>query len=128
MTTDLATPVSRSRRRGDGTIPARFVPKFWADADRRIALVRAIESRVERLKQDANADSYQKEVLAERAVFLISLLETAERDAVEGVKALDTGAYVQAVNSLIGVLRALGLDRKVKAIGLAGYVEGRAAV
>ena len=112
-----------TRAENAGTLPARFVPKFWSDADRRVAIIREIESRVERMKADANADSYQKEVLAERAVFLISILETSERDAIEGSKAHHTGGYVQAINSLIGVLKALGLERKAKAIGLAKYVE-----
>jgi hypothetical protein len=116
-----------ARSSNGGTLPVRFVPKFWTDADRRVALVREIESRVERMKADANADSYQKEVLAERAVFIVSLLETAERDAIEGVKALDTGSYVQSVNALIGLLRALGLERRVKALGLAEYVQGERA-
>jgi hypothetical protein len=110
-----------------GTLPTRFTPKFWSDADRRVALVREIEGRVERMKRDANADSYQKEVLAERAVFLISILETAERDAIEGNAPLDTGGYVQAINSLIGVLKALGLERRAKKLGLASYLEEKPA-
>lgn len=128
-TTSQLEPVTRRRRSATTatTLPTRFTPKFWADADRRVALVREIESRVARMKVDAEADSYQKEVLSERAVFLISMLETAERDAVEGVKALDTGSYVQAINSLLGVLKSLGLDKKAKKLGLAQYVEERRA-
>lgn len=112
----------------EATLPARFVPKFWRDADRRVALVREIENRVERMKADVNADSYQKEVLAERAVFLLALLETSERGALEGTKPLDLGSYVQTVNSLLGLLRSLGLERRVKKVmGLTQYVEGQSA-
>src|SRR5580658_7890531 len=119
-------PPRATRADNGGTLPMRFTPKFWTDADRRVALVREIESRVERMKADAGADSFQKETLAERAVFLIAMLETAERDAIENVKPLDTGQYVQAVNSLIGVLKALGLERAAKKVGsLAEYVEAK---
>jgi hypothetical protein len=105
-----------------GTIPARFTPRFWADTDRRVSVVREIELRITRLKADSNANSYQKEILCERAVFIIAQLETMERDACEGVKALPTGKYVQAVNGLLGLLKSLGLERAVKPVALAQYV------
>jgi hypothetical protein len=108
------------------TLPTRFVPKFWSDADRRVALVREIESRVERMKADSGSESYAKEILCERAIFILSLLETQERDAFEGVKALDIGSYIQSCNGLLGILKSLGLERKAKKIGnLAKYIEER---
>ena len=117
-----------SGAKAGGTIPTRFVPRFWADADRRVSIIRAIEDRVERMKADTGADSYQKIVLAERAVFLLTILETQERDAIEGTRPLDAGGYVQAVNSLIGIFRALGLERHVKQVGgLTEYMEGKKA-
>ena len=116
-----------TRAGNGGSVPTRFTPRFWQDADNRVAIVRALKERVGQLKTDSNADSMQKEVLCERAVFLIAVLETAEVNAVDGGKALDLGAYVQGVNSLMGVLRMLGLDKKAKAIGLADYVRGAAS-
>jgi hypothetical protein len=110
----------------DKTLPTRFAPKFWADADRRVALVREIESRVERMKNDTGSESYAKEILCERAIFIVSLLETSERDAIEGIKELDVGSYVQSCNALLGILKSLGLERQVKKLGsLAAYVEER---
>ena len=117
---DVSTPASNG-----GSLPTRFTPKFWADADNRVALVRAVKEKVNQLKTDSNADSYQKQVLCERAVFLIAVLETAEVNAVDGGKPLDLGGYVQGVNSLMGVLRMLGLERRAKQIGLSQYVEAR---
>jgi hypothetical protein len=105
------------------TLPERFQPRFWSECDNRMALVRAIKERVTGLKVDANADSVQKEVLCERAVFLLTILETHEVNAIEGGK-LDLGAYVQGVNSLMGLLRLLGLERKAKKVGLSEYVAG----
>jgi hypothetical protein len=113
-------------KRRDGTLPVRFQPRFWEDADKRVALVRAIQDRVATLKADTGADSRQKEILVQRAVFLTSVLETAEINAITG-QPFDLGSYTQGINSLIGVLRALGLERKAKQLGLATYVRGKSA-
>lgn len=112
-----------SRKRG--SLPARFVPRFWSDADRRCAVVRQVEERVEALVADCGADSTQRRLLAERAAFIAIQLETAERGAIETGK-LDAGSYVQACNALLGLLKALGLEKRVAAQGLKAYVEGRA--
>jgi hypothetical protein len=109
-----------------GTLPKRFRPKFWTDADNRCALVRQIKKRVEQLQEDTGADSYQKEILCERAAFMALQLETIERNATES-GTFDPGPYVQAVNCLIGLLRSLGLDKKVKAVGLRAYMEQNSA-
>jgi hypothetical protein len=116
-----------NRRDNGGTLPNRFTPKFWQDADRRIALVRQIEARVERLKQDAGADSMQKEVLCERTVFLLAVMETNERNALDGEKDFDAGSYTQTLNALVGCLRLLGLEKKAKSLGLSKYVEDKRA-
>lgn len=103
-------------------MPERFEPRFWQDADGRCASVKEINRRYERLLRDSGADSYQKDLLCQRAVFISLQLETAERVATETGK-LDAGVYTQMTNSLMGLLRALGLERKVKAIGLKAYVN-----
>jgi len=113
---------SQTRGRNGNTLPVRFTPRFWEDSDRRVALVRAVQERVEALKRDTASDSVQKQTLCERAVFLATVLETSEVNAIEGVRPLDTGSYVQALNSLLGILKALGLDRKAKSLGLAKFV------
>jgi len=55
----LAEDEKHNRRRPLRTrnLPARFVPKFWEQADQRLVFVREIRERYERLKQDAGADS-----------------------------------------------------------------------
>jgi len=107
-----------------GTLPERFQPRFWSDCDNRVALVRAIKEKVQQLKADCNADSMQKETLCERAIFLITVLETQEVNAVHHGK-IDLGSYTQGLNTLMGVLRTLGLERKAKKIGtLSDYVSG----
>lgn len=102
-------------------MPARFEPQFWQDADGRCAIVKEIKRRVEMLIRDAEVDSYQKKLLCQRAVFVTIQLETMERTAVEQGK-LDPGVYTQMVNSLVGLLKSLGLERKVEAPRLSEYL------
>ncbi len=117
----------RNRRKKHGaTLPARFEPGFLDKADGRCQIVKTIKHRLERLKADCNADSFQKQILCERAVFLATLLQTQELAAYEGEE-LNLGSYVQAINSLLGVLKALGLTKQIsQIIDLKEYVEARA--
>jgi hypothetical protein len=101
------------------------VPKFWEEQDGRYAVAREIRSRVQRLREDAGADSFQKDVLCQRAVFIALQLESMEIAAVESGK-FDPGSYTQMVNCLVGLLRSLGLERKAKTIGLDAYLGGKA--
>ncbi|MFW6154882.1 MAG: hypothetical protein ACOC95_06665 [Planctomycetota bacterium] len=124
MTDSIDTPKKR-RRRPDRTLPARFEPRFWEDADARLHIVRRIRDRYELLKADAGADSAQRDILVQRATFLQVWLETQERQAIEdGV--FDPGPWVQAVNALTGLFRLLGLERRNPAhADLRAYVESQ---
>jgi hypothetical protein len=86
-------------------------------------MVKKITTRYADLKDDCQADSVQKNILAQRATFIAIQLETQEMQALEtGV--FDSGRYTQMVNSLVGLLRCLGLERKAKQVcNLADYVE-----
>ena len=97
------------------TIPVRFEPMFWSEADGRCAVVKEIRRRYGDLKEDAGVDSVQKELLCQRAVFLSVQLETIERKAVEA-GSIEVGTYTQMVNALTGLLKCLGLDRKFKQV------------
>ena len=89
-----------------------FVPQFWNEADGRSAIVKEIRRRVEVLKTDTGADSAQKQMLCERAVFIALQLETMECAATDNGK-IDLGVYTQATNALLGLLKALGLNRSL---------------
>lgn len=118
----------RQQKRLGLSLAKQFQPHFWQDADSRIAVVRTIRKRVELMKEHAGGnESYQREILCQRAVFVAILLETAETKAAEG-EPLDLSAYVQAVNCLQGLLRALGLEKRMKqAGGLQAYLNGKEA-
>jgi len=94
--------------------PGGATPRFWSDVDNRLVCVKRIKRRLEKLRAGGGIDSYEKELLAQRACFLSLHIEELERDSVEG-KPIDKGSYVQAVNCLMGILRVLGLGNRTAA-------------
>jgi len=111
-------------RRPSPEFKGKFSPLFWEDADGRLARVKEIKRRLAALRKDADVNNTQKEMLCQRAVFLSVQLESMERRAAEG-EAVDAGVYATGCNSLLGLLRALGLKSKseAKRLSLKEYVE-----
>jgi hypothetical protein len=106
-------------------LPTRFVPKFLDDADGRPHVIRVLRNRLQQLKDDAGVDSFQKDLLAQRAIFIAAKLETMEVEAMTN-NHIDFGSYTQATNCLIGLLKCLGLSRKAKEVeSLQHYVKKR---
>ncbi len=89
-----------------------FALRLISEADQRFAVVKELKRRLKRLIEDAGIVSVQKEMLAGRAVFLASYLQSCEVEALEG-KQVDYGRYFAAVNALSGVLNKLGLEKKL---------------
>jgi hypothetical protein len=107
------------------TLPARFSPRFWAEADQRCAVVREIRRRYATLREDTGTESVQKDILCQRATFIAIQLETMECEAMETGK-IDVGVYTQGVNALLGLLKALGLEKQLKkTLDLAAYKRQR---
>lgn len=103
-------PTTRRERNAPlkGKLPQQFEPKFLETTDQRHRVIKLIRKRLERLKADAGCDSYQKEMLAEQAIFISVQLETMKVNALEG-QPFDAGVYTQMVNCLSGLLSKLGL-------------------
>jgi hypothetical protein len=93
-----------------GKLPQQFEPKFLETTDQRHRVVKLIRKRLERLKEEAGCDSFQKEMLAEQAIFISVQLETMKVEALEG-QPFDAGVFTQMVNCLNGLLSKLGLKR-----------------
>lgn len=106
-------PSKREERKAKApaTLPPKWEPKFIESADNRQRVIKLIRQRLERLKEEAGCNSYQKEMLAEQAIFISVQLETMKVNAIEG-KSLDAGVYTQMVNCLSGLLTKLGLDKQ----------------
>lgn len=95
------------------SISENFTPKFWEALDGRYAIAKEITRRYETLREDTGAESEQRDMLCQRAVFIGVCLETMECEAVASGK-FDAGVYTQMSNALLGLLKALGLDRQIK--------------
>ncbi len=63
-------PIRKAKRRKRPAVPSVFVPQFWAEQDHRLHVAREVRRRVEALRADAGVDSAQKDLLAQRAVFV----------------------------------------------------------
>lgn len=102
-------PTTRAerRRKTPVTLPARFEPKFFEQADGRAAIVRSIKKKVARLKKESDAKSYEQEILCQRAIHLALLIERLELGQVGG-ESIDAGLYERLVRSESRVLARLG--------------------
>lgn len=106
-------------------LPIEFEPHLLRDADNRFGIIKEIKRRYRLLVEDAGADSFQKEILCERAVFLAVRLESIERIAAETGE-FEPGVYAAMTNTLMGLLKALGLEKQFKkAVDLKSYVKDR---
>lgn len=118
---------TREQRKKQISIPEKFTPRFWEEVDGRFSIAKEIRRRYDMLREDTAADSYQKDILCQRAVFISVQLETMEIEATESGR-FDPGVYTQMTNALLGLLKSLKLDRKVKDVAdLKAYMEGRRA-
>lgn len=110
MSKHRVTTRAGRKAKSTATLPQRFEPKFLETTDQRQKVIKLIRRRLERLKEEAGCDSFQKEMLAEQAIFISVQLETMKVNALEGGD-FEYGQFVQAVNCLTGLLKALGLNR-----------------
>jgi hypothetical protein len=100
------------------TLPAEYSVDWLKRIDKRTKIWRAILPRIQRLEDDAGgADNltHAKQSLCRRAAFLELLCETQELRFTAG-EAADVGAYTQALNSMLGLYRMLGIERKARNI------------
>lgn len=108
------------------TLPEKYRPGFVDEIDRRTVLGRAVSERLAALETDqggAEAMSHARKSLVRRAVWLEILVESHEVKFADG-EGLDVGAYTQALNTLLGVYRALGVERRRKPVkGLRAALE-----
>ena len=98
------------------TPPRKFSQGWLADLDSRTGLAKQMRERFQSFTQDlggAEHLSYAQRSLCERALWLEFWLASQERELAEG-KEFDVGKWVQAANSLQGILSKLGLERKTR--------------
>lgn len=109
-------------------IPDKYAPDFIDRLDRRTILGRAVSDRFEAIATDCGGRdslSHVKLGIVKRLVWMECLIEGIELQ-VAGGEPVDVGVYTQLVNSLLGLSRMLGLERKPKPVkGLHEYMAGK---
>ena len=94
-------------------IPEQYSPDWLEKLDGRTNLAKAVNDRYRALTADlggADRLSYQRRSLAKRAIWMEAVIEQQEAALSRGEE-VDQGRLCQAVNSHIGLLKTLGLDK-----------------
>ena len=109
-------------------IPQQYTPDWLEKLDGRTAIARAVNERLAALLSDlggADCLSYQRRSLAKRAIWTEALIEQTEAALARGEE-VDVGRMTQANNSLIGLYKALGLERAARDVpDLQTYLKQR---
>jgi hypothetical protein len=98
------------------TIPDRYSPDFAERLDKRTSIAKAIIERIETIETDmggAEALSHARRSLIRRTVWLEAIIEHTEQRLAAG-EGIDLGGHTQAINSLLGLYRLLGLERRAR--------------
>lgn len=121
---------ARTERRK--ALPERYEVGFLREFDRRTELYQRLSSIYETILEDvggAESIAHTRLALIERFVFLEAVLQELEQDIAKNPKASEEklSRWIQGLNSLTGLAKTIGLDRKVKTVNLKAYVRGRRA-
>jgi hypothetical protein len=109
-------------------LPPEYRVGFLREFDQRTALFQRLNGIFQSIVADCGGHevvTHAKLALIERAVFLESVIqgweEMVARDPVENENLM--GRWIQAVNSLTGIYKVIGVERKVqKTLDLKAYV------
>lgn len=110
-------------------IPDTFTAGYLGQLDGRKAIAVEMRARWDALTADlggADRLSYAQRSLVERALWLEHWIAGQERVLADGGEA-DTGRMTQATNSLLGLYRTLGLERRARDVtpSLQSYIGGK---
>lgn len=100
------------------TIPDKYSPDFPERLDGRTSIAKAILGRIEAIESDmggADALSHARRSLVRRVVWLEAIIEHTEQKLAAG-EGIDLGGHTQAINTLIGLYRLLGLERRQRPV------------
>lgn len=96
-------------------VPYKFKTGFLNGLDNRCGLAKTLRQNYEDIVEDiggAEDCSHVKSALVERFVWLEGILQTLEHQMAEGEIDKSLSKWVQAVNSLSGLAKVLGVERR----------------
>jgi hypothetical protein len=112
------------------TLPDKYEAKWLDKLDKRTKVARAVLSRIADFEVDAGGAetlSTARRSLIRHAAWLDAIVDSHEL-RLAGGEQLDVGAYTQALNSLLGLFRLLGLERRQRPVkGLREHLNGTPA-
>lgn len=100
------------------TIPDKYTPDFAERLDKRTSIAKAILERIETIETDlggTEALSHARRSLIRRTVWLEAVIEHSEQKLAAG-EGIDLGGHTQAINTLLGLYRLLGLERRQRPV------------
>ena len=109
--------------------PEKYMHGWLKDLDGRTGIAQIMLERFTAFTNDlggAESLSYAQRSLVERALWLEYWLAQQEQELASG-KEFDVGKWVQAANSLQGIVSKLGLKRIAKEIPLSEYLSRKEA-
>jgi hypothetical protein len=103
------------------TLPVTFQAGFLSTLDGRTDLAKALRANYATIVEDIGGQAevgHVKSALVERFVWLEAILQTLEHEMAHGEidKGEALGRWIQAVNSLAGLARTLGVERRNKSM------------
>ena len=107
------------------TASDNYAPDWLERLDGRTRLAQVINSRYNQLTTDLgglDALSYQQRSLCKRALFHEAMLEQWEASLARG-EDVDPGKLTNTTNTLIGLYKALGLNRQSREVSLADVLQ-----
>jgi hypothetical protein len=119
----------RKYRPQNKLLPGKYRRGFLYTMDGRLDFVKSLRASYSAVLEDLGGRGdvgHVKNALAERFVFLEGLLITMEKQIIESSDMHDelVSRWIQAVNSLSGLAKALGVERKIKQVNLRAYMNG----
>lgn len=110
------------------TPPRKFAPNWLDTLDGRTGIAQEMRQRYQSMTDDLGGHdrlSYAQRSLVSRALWLEYWLQEQERTLATGGE-FDVSRWVQAANSLQGILSKLGLERQAKDVpDLQSYLRQR---
>ncbi|MCC7200966.1 MAG: hypothetical protein IT483_15770 [Gammaproteobacteria bacterium] len=100
------------------TLPDDYRSDWVARLDKRTKIAKAVLGRIEQLEADAGGAEHltaARRSLIRHAAWLDAIVDSHELRLAAG-EALDVGAYTQSLNSLLGLFRLLGLERRARPV------------
>ncbi len=121
------------KHRKQTALPERYSKGVLHKLDGRTELARELHAAYTELTDDlggADTLSHVKRILAEKFCWLSAILRGIELQIADGNKKESAellSRWIQALNSLTGLARTLGLERRARKLDLRSYVEGKRA-